>query len=116
MNKRTKGRKLNRKRDQRQALMRHLAEALVKYERIETTEAKAKELRPYVEKFVTRAKNNNLAATRLLRQNFNEDISKKLVTELGPRFKERKGGYTRIIKRVPRGKDNASRAIIEFVE
>lgn len=96
--------------------MRHLAEALVKYERIETTEAKAKELRPYVEKFVTKAKNNNLATTRLLRQNFNEDISKKLVTELGPRFKERKGGYTRIVKRAPRNRDNAPRAIIEFVE
>lgn len=116
MKKRIKGRKFGRTRDQRRAFMKHLAEALIRQERISTTEARAKELRPYIERIITKSRSNSLPTVRHLRRTFNEDITKKLVHDLGPRFSERRGGYTRIVKRVPRKGDAAKRAIIEFVE
>ena len=116
MRKRKKGRKLSRKRNQRKALLRLLASALLLKEKIKTTEAKAKELSRFVEKFITRAKKGDLSSRRLLLQNFSSKIVKKLVEEIGPRYRERKGGYTRIIKLGPRKSDGAKMTIIELVK
>ena len=117
MKKLQKGRKLSRKRGQRRALLRGLASALILHERIRTTEAKAKEVRPLVERMITYThKNNALHARRLLAKYTTDDVAKKLLNEIGPRYKERKGGYTRIIKMVPRERDAARMAIIELVK
>jgi large subunit ribosomal protein L17 len=85
-------------------------------EKIKTTEAKAKELSRFVEKFITRAKKGDLSSRRLLLQNFSSKIVKKLVKEIGPRYKDRSGGYTRIIKLGQRKSDGAKIAIIELVK
>ena len=119
MNKGKRGRKLGRKRDLRRALLRDLATALVQYEHITTTEAKAKELRPFMERWVTKARKaggeRDVAVRREIARYFGPATVKKLVEEIAPRFKNRPGGYTRIIKRAPRRGDAARRAIIEFV-
>ena len=116
MRKRKKGRKLNRKRDQRKALLRSLAESLIINEKITTTEAKAKEISGLVEKFITRAKKDNLSSRRFLSQYFSSKIVKKLIEELGSRYKQRTGGYTRIRKLGPRKTDGAKVAIIELIK
>lgn len=116
MRKRKKGRKLSRKRDPRRALLRGLSRALLLKERIKTTEAKAKEVSPFIEKLITKAKKGDLASRRLLLKFFSKEISKKLIDEIGPRYKERPGGYTRIIKLGPRKSDGAKMAIIELVK
>ncbi len=107
-------RKFSRKRDPRKALLRGLAESLILHEKIKTTEAKAKELRPYIEKLITKAKKQTLASHRDLLKLFPNKIVLKLV-EISRKYLERKGGYTRIIKLAPRGTDMAKMAIIEFV-
>lgn len=96
--------------------MNHLAEALVRHEKIETTEARAKELRPLIEKWITRGRKNTLAVRRDLARHLTALSTKKLIEEISPRFATRPGGYTRIIKRGRRLRDGAPRAIIEFVE
>jgi len=116
MRKLKKGRKLSRKRKQRKALLRSLARALFLKEKIKTTEAKAKEVRPFAEKLITKAKKGDLSSRRILLRYFSKDLVKKLVDEIGPRYKERKGGYTRIIKLGPRQSDGARMAIIELVK
>lgn len=116
MNKRHKGRKLSRTKDQRRALLRGLAEALILRERITTTEARAKELRPFIERMVTKVRGGALLTRRLAARNFTKHATKKLVDEIAPRYKERPGGYTRIIKRQPRKGDGVRRAVIEFVK
>lgn len=117
MKKRKKGRKLSLKRDQRRALLKSLGSALVLHEKIVTTEAKARELRPFIERSVTHAKRaDTLHARRLLAKHFTDRVAKKLVVEIGPRYQTRKGGYTRIMKLVPRTRDSARMAVIEFVE
>lgn len=116
MKKRKKGRKLSRKSDQRKALLRSLARELFLKEKIKTTEAKAKEVRGFAEKQITKGKTGNLSSRRLLAKNFSPKIVKKIVDELAPRYKERKGGYTRIIKLEPRKSDGAKMAIIELVK
>ncbi len=108
-------RRFGRKRDQRRALLLSLARALVLNEKIKTTEARAKELRIFLEKLITRAREDNLHNRRLLASRLSEDVAKKLIKEIGPRYKERKGGYTRIIKLNAREEDSARMAIIEFV-
>ncbi len=110
-----KGRKLGRERDQRRALKKIMAVDLIMKERIKTTEAKAKELRPYVEKLVTKGKLNNLANQRLLARFLTDQARKKLVDQIAPRYKDRPGGYIRIIKLGRRESDSAKMAIIEFV-
>jgi len=116
MRKRKKGRKLSRKRDQRKSLLKALASALVLKERIKTTEAKAKETSRFIEKKISRAKVGNLAAQKILAKFFTKKIVKKLMTDIGPRYKNRKGGYTRIIK-LGFGKINGAKmAIIELVK
>jgi large subunit ribosomal protein L17 len=89
--------------------------SLIMHGKIETTEAKAKEIRPKIEKLITKAKADNLANKRLLRARLRKETFQKLIKELRPRYKERKGGYTRIIKLSPRKGDRSRRAIIEFV-
>jgi large subunit ribosomal protein L17 len=110
-------RKFGRSSNQRHALLKGLAASLITHGRIMTTEAKAKELRPNVEKMVTKAKNPTLAARRLLLSGFynNESVVTKLICDIAPRFTERPGGYTRIIKLAPRKGDASPMAIIEFV-
>lgn len=116
MRKRKHGRKLSRKKNQRKALLKGLASALFLKEKIKTTEAKAKEVAPFVEKQITRAKIGNLSSKRLLARNFSSEIVKKLVNEIAPRYKERKGGYTRIIKLGPKKTNGVKMAIIELVK
>lgn len=109
-------RKFGRETDARRALMRSLAEALIKSGKIKTTEAKAKELRPYVEKLVTRAKINTPANQRLLVSKLGTVARvKKLFAEIGPKYIDRAGGYTRVTKLTPRPGDRSPMAIIEFV-
>lgn len=116
MKKRKRGRKLSRKKDQRKALLNSLASALILKERIKTTQAKAKELRPFVEKIITRAKKGNLSSRRSLSKFFSPRVSKKLIDKIAPRYKDRSGGYTRILKLPPRKSDGAKMAIIELVK
>ena len=110
------GRKLSRKRDQRKALLRALMSALFLKERMQTTEAKARETSVMAERMITRAKIGNLNSRRLLARLFSPKIVKKLVEDIAPRYKERKGGYTRIIKLGPRKSDGAKMAIIELIK
>lgn len=93
-----------------------LTSALFLNEKIKTTEAKAKETRSFAEKFITRAKKEDLAATRLLAGFFQPKVVKKLVGEIGPRYKNRAGGYARIIKLGPRKSDGSKMAIIELIK
>ncbi len=116
MKKRKKGRKLSRKKDQRKAFLKSLAGSILLKEKIKVTEAKAKEVSGFLEKQISRAKIGNLASRRMLAKFFSAQIVKKLVDEIGPRYKERKGGYTRIIKLGPRKSDGAKMAIIELVQ
>lgn len=116
MRKQKRGRKFNRKKDQRKALLRSLAAAFLLKEKIKTTEAKAKELSSFVEKQITRAKVGNLQSQRFLAALFSKEIVKKLITDIASRYKERKGGYTRIIKLGPRKSNGAKMAIIELVK
>ncbi|MFF0491311.1 50S ribosomal protein L17 [Nocardia sp. NPDC003482] len=98
------------------AIFANLATALFEHGRITTTEAKAKALRPYAEKLVTKAKAGTLADRReVLKVIRNKDVVHELFANIGPSFEGREGGYTRIIKTVPRKGDNAPMAIIELV-
>ena len=108
-------RKFGRKRNQRKALLRSLAYSLTLKGKIKTTEPKAKELRPYIEKLVTIGKKQTLASRRLLESRVGVRAAKKISSELSKTYKERSGGYTRIIKMTPRLADGSPMAIIEFV-
>jgi large subunit ribosomal protein L17 len=117
MRHRVGGRKLQRTSSHRAALFRNMAAALIKHEQITTTTAKAKELRPYVEKLVTLAKKGGLANRRLAHARLLDDAQlKKLFDVLAGRYANRAGGYTRIIKAGIRASDAAPIAIIEFVD
>jgi large subunit ribosomal protein L17 len=117
MRHRMHGRKLNRTSSHRQAMLANMAMALVKHEQITTTLPKAKELRPYVEKLVTLAKKGGLSNRRLAQGRLMDEAQlAKLFDVLGPRYKDRAGGYTRIIKAGIRASDAAPIAIIEFVD
>ncbi len=116
MKKRSKGRKFNRETDQRKSLLKSLAREFFLKERIKTTEARAKGLSIFAEKQITRAKSGDLTSRRQLSKNFSPEITKKIVNELAPRYKERKGGYTRIIRLGPRQTDGAKMAIIELIK
>lgn len=111
-----KGKILDRKTGPRRALLRGLATNLILYEKIQTTRAKAKAVRPQAERLVTLAKEPTLAHRRLLLSRvYTEGAVKKLLEVLGPRYKERKGGYTRIINLKQRQGDGAPIVQIEFV-
>ncbi len=110
-------RKLKRDASQRRSLLRNLATSLVEHEAIKTTEAKAKELRTYVEKLITMGRKKTLAARRNVESClFGEIAAKKLCDELVPRFDGRPGGYTRIIKQGKRNGDKAPVCQISFVD
>lgn len=110
-------RKLNRNTNQRKALLKGLAISLFEHGRITTTLAKAKELRRFAERLITIAKRQDAVAHRLVFSRIqNKEITKKLLNELGPRFEERPGGYTRILKKGRRLGDRAEMAYIELVE
>jgi large subunit ribosomal protein L17 len=110
-------RKLNKKPEHRKAMFANMCAALIKHEQITTTLPKAKELRPVVEKLVTLGKRGDLHARRqAISQIRDVAMVKKLFDVLGPRYKERKGGYCRILKAGFRYGDNAPVAVIEFVD
>jgi large subunit ribosomal protein L17 len=116
MRHRVKGRRLKRTSEQKTALMRSLAQALIERGAIETTEARAKELRPFVEKLITKAKSGTLHDRRLAGRHVQKrEINDKLFTEIGPKFASRAGGYTRILKVGHRKGDGAEMARIELV-
>ena len=117
MRHRKAGRQLRRTSEQKLALMRSLATSLIEHEVVETTEAKAKELRPFVEKLITKAKTGTLHARRLAGRHIQKrEAADKLFQELGPRFAKRQGGYTRILKTRHRKGDGAEMARIELIE
>jgi large subunit ribosomal protein L17 len=116
MRKLNKGRKLSLKKGPRKQLLKGLANNFFIYEKIKTTEAKAKELKPFAEKMITKAKNINLANRRLIAKNLTVKTTKKLIDEIAPKYKDRNGGYTRIIKLGPRDSDGAKMVIIELVK
>jgi large subunit ribosomal protein L17 len=115
MKKRVRKRTFSRKAGPRKALTKSLLRSLVLKEKIETTHAKAKEISPVAEKLITKAKKGGITTRRYLATLLGSDSAKKLVDEVAPRYMERKGGYTRILKLNPRKSDSAKRAIIEFV-
>jgi large subunit ribosomal protein L17 len=117
MRHRKAGRQLRRTSEQKLALMRNLAQSLIEHGAIETTEAKAKELRPFVEKLITKAKTGTLHARRLAGRHVQQrDVADKLFQEVGPKFATRQGGYTRILKTGHRKGDGAEMARIELVQ
>ncbi|TIX50415.1 50S ribosomal protein L17 [Alteraurantiacibacter aquimixticola] len=111
------GRKLSRKSQHRKALFRNMSAALIKHEQITTTVAKAKELRPYVEKLITLAKRGGLSNRRLAMSRLGDETQlKKLFEVLAERYADRDGGYTRVIKAGIRASDAVPIAVIELVD
>lgn len=116
MRHRKKGRGLSRSPSHRRAMLRNMATSLFRHERITTTTARAKELRPYAERLITLARRGDLHARRLAaRRIADREILGKLFDDLGPRYAERPGGYTRILKLGNRQGDAADMALIELV-
>ena len=116
MRHRKSGRKFNRNSPQRNSLMKGLAISIIEHESVKTTLAKAKEIRGFLEPLVTLAKNNTVANQRLAQARLgSKEAVAKLFDELGPRYKDRPGGYLRIIKRGFREGDKSPAAQIEFV-
>ena len=117
MRHRVRGRQLSRKSAHRKMLLRNMVTSLFRHGRIETTTAKAKELRPYAERLITLAKRGDLHARRLAAQKIQDhEVLGRLFSDIGPRFATRPGGYTRILKVGTRQGDAADMALIELVE
>lgn len=117
MRHRKAGRKLNRTASHRKAMFMNLSQALLKHEQIVTTLPKAKDLAPIVEKLITLGKKGGLANRRLaIARLQNEDLVRKVFDDLAERYKERSGGYTRVLKAGFRTGDNAPMAVIELVD
>ena len=117
MRHRQKGHKLSRDASHRKALLQNLSKQLIEHERIKTSQAKAKAVKPEVEKLITLAKRGDLHARRQLLQKLGQDkfAVHKLVEEIGPRYTERPGGYTRITKLGPRRSDSTEMVYLELV-
>ncbi|MCM8764367.1 MAG: 50S ribosomal protein L17 [Candidatus Omnitrophica bacterium] len=109
-------RKLGKNLSHRRSILRNLAISFFQNKRIVTTEAKSKQLRSVVEKLITTGKNQNLASIRKINSYLNHPATTRIVMELGQKFKDRKGGYTRIIKVDRRRGDASKMAIIQMVE
>lgn len=109
-------RKFGRRRGQRRAFLKGLEHNLIMRERIATTEARAKEIRPQVERLITHGKKQNLAALRLLMKKLPKASAYKLYHEIAPRYQERRGGYLRIKKNSRMRADGAAMATIEFIK
>jgi len=117
MRHRVEGRKFGRETDARRLMMRNLVKSMVEHGQINTTLAKAKEMRRFVERVVTYGKNNTVHSRRLAYSVLGDrDLVKKLFDDIAPAFANRNGGYTRVIKAGFRRGDNAPMAIIQFVE
>ena len=116
MDHRQKGRKFGRETKQRRALIRSLAESLIEKGQITTTQAKAKSLRPYVERIITKSRKQSVATSRVLSARLSPAAVNKLTKELGPKFASRNGGYIRIINLPRRISDGSKMATIKFVE
>jgi len=117
MRHRKKGRELGRTRSHRKAMLRNMATSLIIHERIRTTEAKAKELRPFAERLISLAKRGDLHSRRLAGRHIADgEALQKLFDQLGPRFQERPGGYTRVLKLGARKGDGAELALIELTD
>jgi large subunit ribosomal protein L17 len=117
MRHRNSGRQLSRNSSHRHALLRNMASSLLRHETIRTTVPKAKELRRVVEPLITLAKIDSLAKRRLAFSRLRDvSVVEKLFADLGPRFKARAGGYTRILKMEPRPGDSADMALMQLVE
>jgi len=116
MKKLKKGRKFSRKRNQRRALLNSLVNSFLDKGKIKTTEAKAKEVLRFSEKLITLAKKGDLASRRILQTRLSGKAAKKLIEEIAPAYKERQGGYGRVIKLGQRKTDGAKMAIIELVK
>ena len=117
MRHRSSGRKLNRTASHRRAMFANMAAALIRHEQIVTTLPKAKELRPVVEKLVTLAKRGDLHARRLAAARLRDEaMVRKLFETIGPRYADRNGGYTRVLRAGFRYGDNAPVAVIELVD
>jgi len=117
MRHRNSGRKLNRTSSHRKALFKNMAQALIKHEQIKTTLPKAKELRPVVEKLITLGKKGDLGSRRVAFARLRDDAAvKKLFDTLAPRYADRNGGYTRVLKAGFRYGDTAPMAVIELVD
>ncbi|MFC1528474.1 50S ribosomal protein L17 [Candidatus Latescibacterota bacterium] len=111
------GRKLSRRKDHRIAMLANLASSLIKHGSIRTTDAKAKEVRPFVERMITFARRGDLHARRIVLSRLKDPLAvKKLFDEIGPKYSSRFGGYTRIIKLGFRLGDNSSMSLIELIE
>ncbi|MBI4138338.1 MAG: 50S ribosomal protein L17 [Candidatus Wildermuthbacteria bacterium] len=115
MKKQFKSVQLRMKSGPRKGLLRGLVRSLVLHKKIQTTHAKAQVISPMIEKMITRAKKGDLASRRLLISAVGQETAKALVEKIAPQYKEKRGGYTRILKLGPRKSDNASMAIIELV-
>jgi len=110
-----KNRKLSRKRDQRRALLRGLAANLILQGKIKTAEAKAKEVRPFVERLISKNREKSLGGARYAAKFLPKKAVDKLINEIGPKYAQRNGGYTRIIKLGTRKTDSERMAVIELV-
>ncbi len=116
MRHRKKGRKLSRTASHKKATMRNMATSLFRHERIETTTAKAKELRPYAERLITLARRGDVHSRRLAATKIQDrEVLGKLFDEIAPRYMERPGGYTRVLKLGSRKGDAAEMSLIELV-
>ncbi len=116
MRHRKKGRKLSRTASHRRATLRNMATSLFRHERIETTTARAKELRPYAERLITLARRGDLHSRRLAARKIQDrQVLGKLFDDIAPRYSERPGGYTRILKLGNRKGDAAEMSLIELV-
>ena len=115
-----RGRKFNRTASHRKAMMSNLASALILHKRIQTTDAKGKELRGFVERLVTYAKQGDVHGRRLIQKKIKgkraKQIANILIHDIAPTYKDRNGGYTRLIKLENRKNDNAPVSLIEFVD
>jgi large subunit ribosomal protein L17 len=109
-------RKFGRETKQRSAMIRSLVVSLISKNKIKTTTAKAKSLRPIIEKLVTKSRKNNLATARLLISEIGVVAANKLIKEIGPKFAGQPGGYTRISKLPPRISDGSPMSVIEFIK
>lgn len=117
MRHRKKGRSLSRTPSHKKATLRNMATSLFRHERIETTRAKAKELRPYAEKLISISRQDDVYSRRRVRRHIRDrEILEKLFDRIAPRFEDRDGGYTRILKLGARRGDGAEKALIELVE
>ncbi len=113
---RGKLRKFGRVRKTRKALYKALATALIEHGKIKTTTSKAKSLSQFTDRLVSKAKKGDIASGRLIRQYVGEKATKKLMTDIGPKFKDRTGGYTKVLRLGRRASDGAEMAQIEFTQ